>query len=96
MMAGIPITFKFNGEVNISLKGKALTIGVIKTDQLSMASKDQLHITIAYHTLMDLPANIIEHTTKWLSSLRSHHRSAVLTRWGEKSDLINGKFNMMT
>ena len=79
-MAGIPITFEFNGEVNVSVKGKAPTIGVIKTDQFSMASKDHLHITIAFHKLMDLPANIIEQTTKWLSSLRNHHRSAVLTR----------------
>ena len=41
---------------------------------------------------MDLPRNIIEHTKKWLRSLETHHRSATLTRWGEKSDLINGNF----
>ena len=82
-MVGIPITFEFNGEVNVSQKGKALTIGVIKTDQLSMASKELLHITIAYHASMDFPANIIEHTEKWLGSLKTHHRTAVLTKWGE-------------
>ena len=67
-------------------------IGVTKADQLSGSSKDQLHITIAYHTAMDLPRNIIVHTMKWLWSLGSHHRSATLTRWGEKSDLIHGNF----
>ena len=95
MAVGIPVILKFTGEVNISPKGKALTIGVLKTDQLSMASKELLHITIAYHASMDFPANIIEHTGKWLSSFKTHHRTAVLTRWGEKSDLINGKFNIV-
>ena len=49
-------------------------------------------MTIAYHTAMDIPRNIIEHTKKWLRSLKTHHRSVTLTRWGEKSDLINGNF----
>ena len=70
----IPIIIDFTGEVNIVQNGKALTIGVLKTEQFSMACKGALHITIAYHASKDFQDNIIENIERWLHNLRIHQR----------------------
>ena len=59
---GTPISLHFNGKVRLAANGKALTVGVSKKGHLREAPKEQLHITIAYHTSMEFPIHIIKHT----------------------------------
>ena len=44
---GIPIILDFTGKVRLANEGRALTIEVLKTSQLNMATKRPLHITLA-------------------------------------------------
>ena len=52
---GTPINLHFNGRVRMAANGKALTVGVAKKGHLQVATKEQLHITIAYHATMEFP-----------------------------------------
>ena len=60
----IPIVVDFTGDVIISSDGRCLMAVVLKTTQLDLATKEHLHITMAYHLKGDLPRDIGKITKK--------------------------------
>ena len=74
----IPVTIDFAGEIEIIHDGKCLMAKVLKTTQLNLATKELLHITIAYHENVDLPYNIEEITKEWIGNLTMFQRVAFL------------------
>ena len=63
------IMLDFTGKVRFADEGEALAIDVLKTNPLNMATKTEIHITIAYHQAQDLPDRIIETTKRWIGNL---------------------------
>ena len=61
----------FTGEVRFADEGRALTIDVLKTSQLAMATKEEVHITIAYHENQTFPDHITEITMDWINNLHA-------------------------
>ena len=75
VMAYVPIILDFTGDVRIADDGKALTIDVLKTNKLAMATKDVLHITIAYHENQVFPEHIVKAATCWMGNLHIHQKT---------------------
>ena len=59
----------FTGKVRLASEGRALTIEVLKTSQLIMATKSQLHVTLAYHADQTFLEHIVKTTEKWINNL---------------------------
>ena len=92
--SSIPIILDFTVDVNIAEDGKALVVDVLKTNLLAMACKNALHITIAYNGTQDFLEHIVDATSRWIGNLHIHQKIASLRRWGERSDIIEGPFNV--
>ena len=58
---GIHIMLDFTSKVRLANEGRALTIEVLKTNQLNMATKSEIHITMAYHENQTFPEHIANH-----------------------------------
>ena len=69
-------------------------VDVLETNQHDLASKKQLHITIAYHHSQDLLDHIVETTKRWIGSLTIYQKTPSLRRWGGRSDIIEGPFSI--
>ena len=91
-LPGTLTTLVFTGKVRLASKGRALTIEVLKTSQLIMATKSQLHITLAYHADQTFPEHIVKTTEKWINNLSISQRTVSLRRRWKKSDIIQGSF----
>ena len=52
----------FTGKVRLASERRTLTIEVLKMNQLNMATKSQLHITLAYHADQTFPERIVRIT----------------------------------
>ena len=84
-----PCCYRLHWRIGIK-DGKCLMVQVMKTTHLSFATREDLHITIAYHADVDLPMDIVKITRRWLRGLSISQRRISLRRWGDRSYTLEG------